>query len=180
MKATFRNCLAKPTILLAMGALPSFYSALAQAQVAAGASGRAAPRPRPPHRLPTWHLQPLRRLRCRPRCPWSRSLRPRPRPRRRRCPRRCHLRGRRHLRPRRLLKRRTRKSTWASGCGSRACSRISDTPTRWIELRRTAKWSSTSAIRCANTWRGLPISPLPTDRTATAPAASPVRPASWI
>ena len=45
MKATFRNCLAKPTMLLAMGALPSFYSALAQAQVPPAA---APPAPAPP------------------------------------------------------------------------------------------------------------------------------------
>lgn len=48
MKATFRNCLAKLFILLAMGALPSFYSALAHAQVPPPPPAAPAPAAVPP------------------------------------------------------------------------------------------------------------------------------------
>jgi hypothetical protein len=51
MKATFRNCLAKPSILLAAAALPSFYSVLAQAQVPPPAPA-AAPAAVPPAAVP--------------------------------------------------------------------------------------------------------------------------------
>jgi len=54
MKATFVNCLAKPSIVLAIGALPSFYSTLAQAQVPPppAAAAPAAPAPAPPAPAP--------------------------------------------------------------------------------------------------------------------------------